>query len=433
MQIELFVAVVNLAFCLQRLLSTFKSGRLSAVVWALASYFSFFFVFVIVGGPFSKYRGFTGDTLYVKQQSLDVACYYIAAFHLIFAIAESIVWKVLGVSASRVSWELPRAKMHISLTMGVLFAFLCVGGSWYWWKMQGLGYRDYVQGTGSNWPQVFLWASSPFITISMMQRRYWTAALAGTPFILFAIMLNVRSFALLSLVPAVIIALFHMLQESGTKFRFFSQFVKVSIALVGLLLLSVVIMQQKGAHVGLPDSGMAYGMPLIVAAVQQAKHYTGFNSLSIYGLNFISPFMKLFGFKRPEFIDTPVYMASLTDGVPKDWPIYFHYPTLWYSDAYISFGVAGLALAALWALILTGWEAFIVRYPAMIALMLPYYVWHSYMLVRGAPGIASVPFSYAFYVSALVFLLCGGRLIWVTPKMIVAEESLPSETSQSVP
>ena len=433
MQIELFVAMANLFFCLQRLLSTFKSGRLSAVVWALAVYFSFFFIFVMAAGPFSKYRGFTDDTLFVKQQTIDFSCYFIAAFHLIFGITEAIVWKLLGIPANRVTWELPRSQKHLSSLLGILLAFLCIGGSWYWWKMQGLGYRDYVEGVGSNWPQVFLWASSPFITISMMQRRYWAAALAGVPFILFAIMLNVRSFALLSLVPAVIIGLFHMWQESDTKRRLFSRLIKASILLAGLLLLSAAIMQQKGAYVGLPDSDMAYGMPLIVEAVKLDNHYTGFNSLSIYGLNFINPFLKLLQIERPHLIDTPVYMASLVDGVPKDWPVYFHYPTLWYSDAYISFGIAGLALAALWALILTGWEAFIMRYPTMIALMLPYYAWHAYMLVRGAPGIASVPFSYAFYVSALVFLLCGGRLIWATPQTRVAENSLPSETLQSAP
>ncbi|SPP66208.1 hypothetical protein [Nitrospira lenta] len=433
MQIEFFIAIANLLFCLQRLLSTFRSGRLSAVVWALAAYFSFFFIFVLVDGPFSKHRGFTNDTLFVKQETIDFTCYYIATFHLIFAFTEWAVWKLLGIPASRVTWELPRSQKHLSSTLGVLLAFLCIGGSWYWWKMQGLGYQDYVEGTGSNWPQVFLWASSPFITISMMQRRYWAGALAGIPFILFAIMLNVRSFALLSLVPAVIIGLFHMWQESGTNGYLVSRLIKASFLLLGLFLLSAAIMQQKGAHIGLPDSDMAYGVPIIVEAVQQAKHYTEFNSLEIYGLNLINPFLKLFGLERPHLIDTPVYMASLIDGVPKDWPVYFHYPTLWYSDAYISFGIAGLVLATLWALILTGWEAFMLRYPTMIALMLPYYVWHAYMLVRGAPGIASVPFSYAFYVSALVFLLSGGRRIWATPPTRAAQNSRFSETLQSTP
>ena len=69
----------------------------------------------------------------------------------------------------------------------------------------------------------------------------------------------------------------------------------------------------------------------------------------------------------------------------------------------------------------------------MIALMLPYYAWHTYMLVRGAPGVASVPFSYAFYVSALAFLLCGGRLIWAASQPLEEENPLPSETLGSVP
>lgn len=430
MQIELFVAIANFIFCLLRFVFTFKSGRLSATVWALATYFSFFFIFVIADGPFSKYRGFTGDTIAVKQQTIDFACYYIAGFHLIFAITESVAWKLIGVPVNQVAWELPESERRLSVMRGVFLVFLIVGGSWYGWTMQGLGYRSYVEGVGSNWPLVFVWASAPFITISMMQHRYWAAAFAGAPFILFAIMLKVRSFALLSLVPAVIIGLFHMWQGSGENRHLVFRLIKASSLLFGLLLLSAVIMQQKHSHVGLPDSDMAHGTPLIMEAVQQAKHYTGFNSLILYGLNIITPFMKIFGIERPHLIDTPVYMASLIDGVPKDWTVYFHYPTLWYSDAYISFGNEGVALAALWALILTSWEALMLRYPAMIALMLPYYAWHMYMLVRGAPAVASAPFSYAFYVSALVFLLLGGRLVWATPQTELSRNSPHFDTLQ---
>lgn len=89
MRTELLVAITNLLFCLQRLVSTFRAGRLSATVWALATYFSIFLVIVIIGGPFVKYRGFTGDAIFVRQQALDFSCYYIASFHLIFAITET--------------------------------------------------------------------------------------------------------------------------------------------------------------------------------------------------------------------------------------------------------------------------------------------------------------------------------------------------------
>jgi hypothetical protein len=430
MRTELLVAITNLLFCLQRLVSTFRAGRLSATVWALATYFSIFLVIVIIGGPFVKYRGFTGDAIFVRQQALDFSCYYIASFHLIFAITETLIWKWLGVPQGRVTWDLPRSAGRLEAIRGVLLMFLCVGGSWYWWKMRGLGYRNYVEGIGSNWPQVFLWASAPFITISMMQRRYWTAGLAAAPFVLFALMLHVRSFALLSVVPATVVGLFHLWQGSSLSRRFFSRLAKATILLCGLLLLSAGIMQQKGGYIGLPDSSMAYGLPLIVEAAHQAKHYTGFNSLTLYGLNLINPFLKLLAIERPAFIDTPVYMASLVDGVPKDWPVYFHYPTLWYSDAFISFGMAGLWLPILWAGILTVWEAFMLRYPIMVALLLPYYAWHAYMLVRGAPAIATVPFSYAFYVSAFVFLVIGRRFVWVRPHNEAASDPQPDQILQ---
>jgi len=429
MQVEFFVAGANFLFCVQRLVMAFKSRRLSALVWALAAYFSFFFIFVILDGPFSKYRGFTGDTLYVRQHHIDYACYYITFFHLIFAVSERVVWKFLGVFPDRITWELPRYDRRLSAMRGIFFALLAVGGVLYWWQMRSLGYRDYVEYAGSNWSMVFLWASSPFITISMMQRRYWSAVLAAVPFVIFAVMLHVRSFALLSAIPAVMIGYVHLWGHYQNKRRLFSMVLAACILSGGLLGLSAVIMYQKGGHLKLPDSDMVYGTAIIIAATKHAEHHTGFNSLEGYGLNFVNPFFRLFGIERPKLIDTPVYMASLVDGVPKDWPVYYHYPTLWYADSFISFGGKGLVLAAFWALILTIWEVVILRYPAMIALMLPYYSWHTYMLIRGTPAIASVPFSYAFYISAMVLFAFGGRLAWATPvriepPIVVSEEAL---------
>jgi hypothetical protein len=92
--------------------------------------------------------------------------------------------------------------------------------------------------------------------------------------------------------------------------------------------------------------------------------------------------------------------------------------------------MAGLWLPILWAGILTVWEAFMLRYPIMVALLLPYYAWHAYMLVRGAPAIATVPFSYAFYVSAFVFLVIGRRFVWVRPHNEAASDPQPDQILQ---
>ncbi len=411
MKTELVIAIANSMFCLWRLYVAVKQGRLSAVVWTLAAYFSVLFIPVVVGGPFDNHRGFTGETFTIKQKTIAFTVYYVAAFHVLFAFTEAFAWKFIGISPVRIAWSLPRKHGGLFLIRGIFLVFLCAGGFLYWLKMRDLGYRDYVEYAGSNWPVIFLWASSPFITISMMQRRYWSAFFAGMPFMLFALMLHIRSFALLSLIPAAVIAYFHLLTDNLHRHRLFTFTLKAGILLGLLLVLSAVIIHQKGGKISLPDSEMPYGTAIVIEAMKLDGVYTGFNSLTIYGLNIINPLIRLLDIQRPRMVDSPVYMAFLIDGVPENSSVYFHYPTLWYGDAYVSFGTNGLMLAALWAIVLTGWEAIMLRYPARIALMLPFYMWHTYMLIRGAPGIATTPVSYAVYISMLIFILFGGRIL----------------------
>jgi hypothetical protein len=413
MSVALVISVLNFIFCLWRAITSLQANRLATVVWALLSYFSFFFVFVVAEGAFAHKRGFTGETVSVSAQTIQFAAYFIAAFNVTYAAAEMAVWKLIGVSAEQVSWHIEERSGGLTAIEVVLATFLVFGGALYWSTMQDLGYRDYVEFKGSNWAMVFLWASTPLIALGVMQRRYWVAALACVPFVVFTLHLHVRSFALLSVVPAVVLFYFDYVVRANTGGRRILLPLAVGLASLGVLLgLSAVVMQGKVGEVNLPDADMTRGTALIMEAMKDGGRHSGFDSLAGYGLNFINPFLKLADVQRPELVETPVYMAQLIEGVPKNWPVYFHFPTLWYADAYVSFGVAGIGVALLWAMILTTWEAVALRFPVLMALTFPYFVWHAYMLLRGSTTIASVPFSYAFYISLLVFLVFGGRQLW---------------------
>lgn len=107
-------------------------------------------------------------------------------------------------------------------------------------------------------------------------------------------------------------------------------------------------------------------------------------------------------------------MGRYYDDVPKSFPLRLHYPALWYADAYFAFGKYGLLLAAFWAAVLVGWERLMARNSLIFGLLLPFYSWHAYMLVRGAIAGSSVPISYALYISALTAVIILGRRVFAS-------------------
>lgn len=381
--------------------------------WALVAYFAVFVVPMAYSGAYRRFRGFSGDFVSVSDATISKVVVFMVLFNAIAFLSDAIVWKGLGGSRVKIKWEIDPKSFRIDVCIFILFMFLMVGGGLFWQKMRLLGYREYVEfsSQGANWPIVFLWASSPLITILALQRRYFLAAACCMPFLFFAQHLSVRSFALLSLVPAS--AVFFMqradqlAKKRGAILRLLLWAVPVFSLLVGV---STVVMEKKtGGLSGLPDTGIVYGVGLVFEAHKHGEGDRGFISLRKYSQNIVSPFNKLagklFGYHEPTLEDTPVYIARLIDGVPKHTGVYFHYPALWYSDAFVSFGMAGLLLAALWGTILAAIERLSVSRPLLIALILPFYVWHAYMLVRGATAIATVPISYAFYFSLLALAI----------------------------
>lgn len=409
--IAISIALLNLLVSVVRAWRALLTGRLVAVVWILVVYFSFFLVGLAIDGPFRQHRGFTGDVLLVKADTIRYVCSYVLTYNVLLAFGEIVTWRIFGLRRAKIQWELNPRKTSLTPLLVVFLALLIGGATGYWLIMEGSGYRTYVESRASNWPLVFFWASSPFITISVLQKNYLRAVLASLPFLFFAIYLDVRSFALLSLIPAAIIFYFQALHKIKVRRRkAIPLLVKGVVISAVLLALSAVVMHKKAGDMdtgnagGLPDAGMVYGMGMAFEMTNRIDEFTGYNSLIKYSLNAINPFLRLFNVEIPTIEDTPVHIAQLIDGVPKDYSAYLHYPALWYTDAYVSFGSGGVWLGLLWGILLSLWERLMLRRTLLIGLFLPFYTWHAYMLVRGAISIATVPFMYSIYIVAAVAL-----------------------------
>lgn len=413
----LTIAIVNFILCATRLLYCLRAARLQSVIWFLIAYFSFFYIPLAMEKELWHYRGFIGDYLVLRQASIVSTLWYVLAFNAIFLLADLVFSGLFRVSSARLPPLNVSDNAYVIKLQWVFAALLAFGTVRYAMNTLGHGYQDYVNFKGSSWGMVFLWAAAPLITLSALRRQYLIASVAALPYIGFMLQMNIRSFALLSAIPLTILVLLQLLQSGRADLlgRVRALVVVGGLVMGAMLMSSLVLSQKEGArdHLALfPDSGMPVGSAIMMFAADKEGVRTGWDALELYGLNIINPFRRLLMLDAPDIVDPPVVMAQLYDGVPKLSDTYFHYPALWYADAYLAFGKAGLYLAILWAFVSVAWEKLMTRNNIILCLSLPFFSWHAYMLVRGAIAGASVPFLYAAWVALLVALALGGLRIW---------------------
>ena len=418
------LAVFNLALAVTRLYFCVKAARLMAIVWFLITYFMVFFIPVSVASPFTHERKFHGERIPIDQTDFLFALAYVAAFNLIFLVTElmcSHLFRVKGIGNS-IDENLKRRFMPA--VIAAMTTMWLVSSVLYFYGTIGFTYHNYVESVVS-WPIVFFWASAPLASILALRKNYLVAAVVCLPYLYFASVLNVRSFALLTVIPVLVIFLAQ--QSLGVK----SLSVKLtrmvwSMSIAGGLALMISVVALTGKNAGantqiLPDSGMPFGTVIMLKLVEKYHISTGFDALELYSKNLINPFMRLFGVKPSATLDPPAVMAQLFEGYDKgDVSNYFHYPTLWYTDAYIAFGLAGLFMPILWGFVLAAWEKCITLNPGWLALFFPAWCWHAYMLVRGATSGAAMPFNYAVYFSFIVMILSGGIKLFAMQKLSVS-------------
>lgn len=415
--LALAVAVSNFLFSALRFYWCLKAGRLMAIVWFLVAYFGWFFIPVAIAGPFKHYRGFTGDYLYISQQDIDKTLLFVLMFNVLFLLAETSVGMLTRAGKRRQQWVLSLDFRYLTRLQWAFFVALIVGALVYGVTAWKQSYSDYVAYQGSGWGLVLLWSSAPLITIAALRKKYLIALLGCIPFVYFAAHLHVRSFALFSLVPVTII---YLLQATTGRRAGLLQRTKTLIwgagLVLGLLLLSSAILVAKSGGKSttftLPDAEMPYNAVIVRHAIDKFHVATDWDGLILYARNLVNPFLRVFQkfgvtIVEPR-VDPPVVMAGLIEGVPKNWEVFYHYPTLWYSDAYMAFGNYGLLLAVLWAAVLRLWEWIMARNLLLFGMLLPFYSWHVYMLIRGATAGSTVPFSYSVYVVFIIAVALGG-------------------------
>jgi hypothetical protein len=401
------LAVLNFVLSATRFLVCVRAKRLISVAWFLITYFSFFFIGVSLSGGFSHYRGFTGDTIIVTEGNIQKTIIFVAAFNCLFLCAEWSAAKLI--LPRRANWRGTQAKESAmeKRLLAMLGILLILGSALYAKTTAGHDYSQYISYAGSSWGQVFLWAGSPFIALLALRNRFIPALVACLPFLYFMMQMKVRSFALLSIVPLGIL-IFLKLTDSTGKNR--ARKVIKLLGLVGLILgasvLNSFVMKEKrhdpGAIYLLPDAGMPRGTAILMKAVDVTGASTQWDSLYLYIRNMVNPFVKLLRVPATTVEDPPVLMARLFDGVPKGSATFFHYPSLWYGDAYLAFRNWGAGMALLWGLVFVLWERAMSKGGLFLCLLLPYFTWHSYMLVRGAVAGATIPLTYSLYITLIV-------------------------------
>jgi hypothetical protein len=403
--IPVTIALLNLLLSLGRLYATFSQRRLIATVWFLISYFSFFELLLVFHGPFSHLSGMYGKMIYVNYDTIEYVSGYVLVCNILFAVSEMVVWRLFGRRCTDETWRVPRNFRLANAFRYIMAPVLIVSVAWYAIKMRGLGYAGYVGFKESNWPAVFTGASTPLISVCMMQRRYFWAMVATIPFIWFIFQMSIRSFALMSLIPVAAIVVYQRATAAESSKGGRAKFMIVAAGILSLLLcLGGLVSFFKSGHFEFPDAGLPQGMNVAVKQAAALKSYTGWNSLEIYGTNIISPFYRLFNVKIPRIISTPEHIAWLLEGVPPGGFSFFHFPMLWYSDAFVSFGAAGVFLGILWGVLISLAEAIMYRSSMLLAVLLPYYVWHWYMVCRGATDIATVQTAYCLYITIFFFM-----------------------------
>lgn len=395
------LAVCNIALCGWRFFATLNAGRMISITWFLMAYFAIFFLPLSFEFEIKWIRGFFAEPATAHFTEIVTTFYFTVLFNILFAATEIILWALIKPKTPRFDWVLSKQDLSYRPLIALLFAYWLIGSVWYLYETMSSNYRQYVES--ASWAVVFFWAGSPLIVLLAMQKRRVAAFCLCLPYLYIASHLDVRSFALLSLVPALIVSFYQIVGPQGLRGKSLMLIRNALIGGVLLVAISIFISQDKNQVVSFPDSGMPYGIPQVIKMVDKYDAHNGFDSLTLYGWNFIQPFMKLFGIEKPVVKDGPVVIAQLLQGVPDKWSVFYHFPSLIWADAYVAFAWSGLLMAVFWAVLLTLWDRVMYVFPIVLIMLLPFYAWHSYMLVRGATGVASVPFAYAAYFSFFAF------------------------------
>lgn len=408
MELIQIVLLLNFLLCCWRLIATLRMKRLISGVWFLTSYFAICMMVFGADTPIKHHANFSGSMWTIQLESIHSNIIFVLFFNTLLAVGEIVTNFFMRRTVPDIKHIKPIQHALLERLNLIYGLMLVIGGCLYGIKMWGLGYSDYVEYKSSNWPAVIFLSSAPFITISFVLRRYLFGVLGVLFFIYFAISLQVRSFVLFSVMPAaVIIILIHF---HGKSISIWNSFKRLGMPVMLILLLAsfgAYLIYQRTGKLYLPESGLPIGMHIIMDKIRHGAATVEWNSFKVMLQGLAMPILKIFKIDFGVKFDTPAYFASIYEGFWGKTERYFHYPVLWYADAYAAFRDWGLLIGLFWGILLAVVERLVVQSLLTFCIFIPYYVWMAYFLVRGAIGNAFLSISYEVYLNLvmLVFIL----------------------------
>lgn len=395
----LAVSLVNVTVVVWRTSVAAADRRLSAVWWLLLSYFSLLMLIDTVKGEFNHTLEWTGRDVFIPITDFVMTNLFVLLSNGALAVGDIVSRRLFA--NWRKSIRNDRAGNRYEVLLVLYTVVLGIAALGYGVRMRGYDYTTYVEANESNWWQVAFIASAPSVLLAILRRRWILAAIGVSAYTYFAVVLEVRSFLLLSACPAIVwLWIAHGAEHPRFRGRSYWPYVAIVAALV--MGVSIYRGTVRGAESLLPERQLPTLMRVAFSQMLNSPLLTGWDSLERYSYGVARPFFRLLGVPPPVTVDPPVLAAQLVTGYPVSGARYFHYPLLWYTDSFMAFGWLGAGLGLLWGLVFGASEHLARRDPLSCALLLPYVIWHGYMILRGAPAIATVPISFAVYMQLLV-------------------------------
>lgn len=399
----LLVALLNIYVCWSGLGVAQRAASLTVFIWAMLLYFALLMV-VQIHGDMNFVEGFSGN--FVTYTFVDVAkiyCFVLVA-NILLLTGQSVVQKLAKPPVAPSITEGGRNQV-ISILIAILSGLFLLGAALFYLQSRGLGYSEFVEYEGSNWGLVFLYSASSLICFLLMRRRHVAVVMVVLVYIYFAVLLNIRSFFVFSIFIIFSMLYLRYAESDGymggnkKKVRFWA-----GLFFALMLLINFIIAFNKTGQVILPESGLVKLMIHVMYKLSNGYELTGLDSVERFMYGLYKPLAALVGYTPSLNEDVQVYFARLIFGF-ESWEGFYHYPSLWYADAYSSFGPFGVFMGFFWG----GWfsitERLIRRNRIAFGLFLPLFLWNLYMVVRGAIGNSTAAISYSLYLNMSIFLL----------------------------
>lgn len=397
----LVLALGNSYFCWSSMASAHAAGSLTALAWALLFYFSLLMIFQLHGG-LTFTEGFTGYSVEYSYADIVWIYAFVLACNVSMRVGQHFASRALRVREF-LSPEIKGQNVLVSLLSPVMLVLFLIGGVIYYFQGRNLGYSGFVEYEGSNWGLVLLYCSSSLICFYLLRGKYYVAAALVTVYVYFSFVLQIRSFFLFSVF--VVIAVFYLknIAASGSVFGG-SRNARVSIiaAVLAMLAMNFAISYGKTGAIVLPESGLVGLMTHVIYKLSSGYPLTGLDSTERFLYGLYKPIAAVIGYAPNLSEDVQVYFARLIFGF-ESWDQFYHYPSLWYADAYSSLGYAGFLFGIVWGVWFVTIEKLIRQNKVLFCMFLPLFLWNMYMVMRGAVGNSTAAISFPIYINCLLY------------------------------